>query len=303
MWTHRAMGCAILAMLILGGIRQANGQGIQDEPENVDLPRQLEFDTDPEPMFWRLVFSRDRTETLARSRLAAELDLEVVRLDRACSLTEDQRKKLLAAGRGDIKRLFDRIEQAIEQIRKFPKPNDKKEVINQFAIADRLGRPLEAALKGSLIQQKDSMYQKTLDTILDRDQQARRTAYALEMREREYHAIVGWTIMILDQRIGLSQEQRRRLEQLVLRETVPPVRFNRNNSFFTVLYQMAEIPEHEFESMLNPSQWAFLRTQLERARSMKVWLAQSGFVPGHKQARSPGLSSASKTTSTPRTEK
>ena len=46
----------------------------------------------------------------ARTRLDANLALRIDDLDRACAVTELQKKKLKLAGLGDIKRYYDRVE-------------------------------------------------------------------------------------------------------------------------------------------------------------------------------------------------
>ena len=45
----------------------------------------------------------------ARFRLETILAARVDKIARQCGLTEVQKKKLLLAGRGDIKRFFDRV--------------------------------------------------------------------------------------------------------------------------------------------------------------------------------------------------
>ena len=55
-------------------------------------------------------FSAGGEGRAARARLDANLGLRIDDLDRACSITEVQKKKLKLAGLGDIKRYYDRVE-------------------------------------------------------------------------------------------------------------------------------------------------------------------------------------------------
>src|SRR5438477_5906783 len=48
---------------------------------------------------------------VARNKLDSLLALHVDDLERACGLTPAQKKKFVLAGRGDIKRFFDRVEE------------------------------------------------------------------------------------------------------------------------------------------------------------------------------------------------
>ena len=57
------------------------------------------------------VFSRLGGPDASRARLDANLELRIDDIDRACSMTEIQKKKLKLAGSGDIKRYYDRVEE------------------------------------------------------------------------------------------------------------------------------------------------------------------------------------------------
>ena len=55
------------------------------------------------------VFGDNASE--ARRRLESQLAMQIAGIDRACSLTNVQKKKLQLAGRGDIKRCFDHVDE------------------------------------------------------------------------------------------------------------------------------------------------------------------------------------------------
>ena len=71
------------------------------------------------------VFQRDRDAAGARKRLDAQLALQVEAIDRACALTDAQKQKLRLAGRGDIRRFFDRYE-AVKQRFQLMRPDAQK---------------------------------------------------------------------------------------------------------------------------------------------------------------------------------
>ena len=58
-----------------------------------------------------MVFNRFGGPVIARTRFDAALALRIEDLERNCGLTEAQKKKLKLAGRGDVKRVFDRVEE------------------------------------------------------------------------------------------------------------------------------------------------------------------------------------------------
>src|SRR5262245_20658009 len=63
-----------------------------------------------EDNFNQLLFRNQGNPEAARKRLEVVLALRADAVDRVCSLSDVQKKKLKLAGRGDIKRFFDQIE-------------------------------------------------------------------------------------------------------------------------------------------------------------------------------------------------
>ena len=97
----------------------------------------------------------------ARTKLDSSLKLRIEDLDRKCHISDLQKKKLLLAGRGDIKRFFDKIEDVK---RKFQNgQNDPNANIWQDI------QPLQIELNTGLFGD-DSIYKKTISKTLDGDQ-------------------------------------------------------------------------------------------------------------------------------------
>ena len=63
---------------------------------------------------------------VARNKLDSLLTLSVEDLERSCGLTPVQKKKLLLAGHGDIKRFFDRVDEVREI---FAKGQERPELV------------------------------------------------------------------------------------------------------------------------------------------------------------------------------
>ena len=64
-----------------------------------------------EDQFDQWVFGAPRNSRAGRNKLDSLLTLEVDEVCRTCGLSEVQKKKLVLAGRGDIKRFFDKVEE------------------------------------------------------------------------------------------------------------------------------------------------------------------------------------------------
>src|SRR5207248_5630599 len=103
---------------------------------------------------------------VARNRLDSLLTLHVDDLERTCGLTPVQKKKLLLAGRGDIKRFFDRVE---ELRKKFDKVKNDQ---NAFAQIWQEIQPLQATFNAGLFGE-ESIFAKALKTTLSPEQTAR----------------------------------------------------------------------------------------------------------------------------------
>jgi hypothetical protein len=122
--------------------------------------------------FDEVMFDKVSNITDARARLLRRLRANVESVDRVCRLTDAQKQKLKLAGRGDIKRLSDRIE-------------DLRERLQSRYFADENGRQLEAMARelsriGSPLRREmelgpfgdGSLFAKTLRTLLTPDQAA-----------------------------------------------------------------------------------------------------------------------------------
>ena len=150
---------------------------------------------------------------MARTRFDSALALRIDDLERACGVTEAQKKKLKLAGRGDIKRIFDRVE---ELKRKFlQNQNDPNNNIWQAI------QPLQVEVNAGLFGE-GSIFQKTIKQTLNGDQVSRYDSLVLERKLSRYRSTVEWFVVHLDKALGLSDDQRRRFTELILSETEPP---------------------------------------------------------------------------------
>ena len=102
---------ACTALLIAGIAPGARAQA-DDDPEEIAPQAQ------PQPAFTinevnfnQWAFGGRGDANTIRQRLDSVLTLKVEEVERACSLTEAQSKKLRLAGRGDIKRFSDRVDE------------------------------------------------------------------------------------------------------------------------------------------------------------------------------------------------
>jgi hypothetical protein len=208
----------------------------------------------------------------ARNRLDSLLTLNVDDLERTCGLTPAQKKKLLLAGRGDIKRFFDRVEEIRKRFTKGQ--NDQ----NQFAQLWQEVQPLRNAYHAGFFDE-ESIYAKALKGTLTPEQVEKHEAVVHDRTLYRYWARVDLAMELLNNEVGFTDDQRRQLVKLLHEETKPPRRLGQND-YYVVLYQLSRIPEDKIKPVFEDVQWRFLKRQLDQGRGMEMFLRQNGFVPG-----------------------
>jgi hypothetical protein len=269
---RRLMALAVLALA--AGSRTVWAQDLDAPDEHLDVPaggavEKMAPGWANADQFDQWVFNRQGGAASARSRLETMLALHIDELNRACGLSPAQVRKLQLAGRGDVKRFFDRVEEAKRRFLVSPN-NPNNNIWNEI-------NPLQTAINVGLFGE-DSIFAKTIKTTLSAEQSAR---YADIQRQRtllRYRTTIDWWVVQVDKALGLSDQQRRQLAALLVSEGRPPRRFGQGD-FWYIMLQAARLPEAKLKSILDDVQWRLIRNQLNQARAMEQWLRQSGVLP------------------------
>jgi hypothetical protein len=212
-----------------------------------------------------------QSTSAARTRLESLLKLKLREVEQTTSLTPAQRKKMELAARGDLKRFFDDVE---DRRREFQTVRQDQ---NKFGAFYQTLMPLQLAFQSGMFG-TGSVFTKTLRKTLDTDQFAR---YDAEVRQRNlfrYRARVGLVVANLDQAVGLTVDQRRRLTTLIVDETRPPRKFSQYDTQ-VVLYQLVRLDEAKVRPIFNEAQWNFMKQQLQNARAYEQILTRQGVLP------------------------
>jgi hypothetical protein len=217
---------------------------------------------------------------IARNKLDSLLTLNVEDLERASGLTPVQKKKLLLAGRGDIKRYFDRVE---EIRKKFDKVKNDQ---NQFGLIWQDIQTLQAAYQAGVFGE-ESIFAKALKSTLSQEQMAKHAQVVHDRLLYRFWARVDLAMELLNNSVGFTDEQRQRLVKLLAEETRPPKRLGQND-YYAVLFLLASLPEAKVKPIFDDVQYRSLRRQLDQAKGLGMWLKQNGFIPDEEPARKPG---------------
>jgi hypothetical protein len=273
---------AIVAMVGAGQAARAQDDDEDEEAEpNAAVPirgavvfNQAQFDQ------WLFGNLGTANAGVARNKLDALLTLSVEDLVRTCDLTPFQKKKLLLAGHGDIKRYFDRVEEARK---KFQSVKNNQ---NQLGLMWQDIQQLQTAFQG--IFDEGSIFAKSLKSTLKPEQVV---AHEKVVRDRlfyRYQARVDLAMEMLNNNVGFTDAQREQLVKLLFEGTRPPKRLGQND-YYAILYLIGTLPEAKVKPIFEDVQYRALKQQLDQARGLGMWLKQNGFIPAGEPAAPPGV--------------
>lgn len=257
----RTTGCllAAFAWLVLAPIATAQEPDDPDEPmpagglPAIDVP---EFDIDQ----W--IFGGQGAEAI-RKRFEAALTQDIKRFDQKYGLTPAQKKKLELAGRLDIKRYFDRVEDAKAEYRRVK--GDWNKMGNRIFELQRVQNQIFTELFGD-----DSMIVKTLKKNLTAEQVA-------QSDRTIYRARVEWMAGLLHSRLVLGADQRRGLVDLVV-EGTPPLKRYGDFDYDAIMFQMSRLPRERLRAVLSETQCRELTLRFDQARRMESILVSEGYL-------------------------
>jgi hypothetical protein len=176
------------------------------------------------------VAGRFGTKGGVRVQLEAELQNALAKWKAECHPTDSQLKKLELAGRGDIKRFMDRLNQlAVE----FDTSRGEGDEIEMIAIEVRKAKnEMAAGFFGA-----DSLLFKTLSRSGLR-----------------YPVSVAQAVRELERHIGLNDRQRGQLFDLIVSETPEPRKYGKASELALVLCQASRIPAEKFARIMSAAQ-------------------------------------------------
>jgi hypothetical protein len=227
----------------------------------------------------RGVSRQDSTAAAARRRFDALLTLHVEDIDRACRLSDAQKKKLQLMGRGDIKRVFDTYEEAKHRFNLLNNNVQRLQEVVQDV------QPLQTSMQGDLFNDS-SLLAKSLRHTLTGEQPAQYEAAAKERRAFRHRAQIELAVTMIEQATPLRDAQRRELVALLTSET-KPTRASGQYDFYLVMYQIGRIPEEKFKPLLTDTQWKVLDRQLAQYKAVVPNLRQNGLLPDDDGADAP----------------
>jgi hypothetical protein len=249
----------------------------------------------------QLVYGNLAQNHSPQERLELRLQRRIDLLARDVTLSENQKQKLLFAGKGDIGRLVERVEEF--------KARHQEVKIGVNGLAwDALSKELQPLVDSRFnLFANESLFGKTLAKVLTAEQRARHEKIERERAQFQHRTGVQLTVLRMSSALGLSDDQRQRLEQLLLKETRPgrsPNRLYPTACFNIVIVQMARLPAERLKPLFEPWQWRELKRKLANALRFEEGLVRNGVVldgggpqfgrPAPGQDRASGLGATTK---------
>jgi len=231
----------------------------------------------------RSVFQQYGTASGARRRLDMELTMGIIEIERACKLTDSQKQKLRLAGRGDIKRFFDRYEDVKQKAEASEQDEQKGQEIWQDI--NSLQTTLMAGIFG-----EHSLLIKSLPNTLTREQFTRYDVRSRERRAERHRECAERalatlkrafeiTVARLERNIVLREEQREKLLALMIHETKPSPKAGPYDTQ-VILVQLGRLPEEKLKRLFDEDQWPIMSQQLAGYQQLEPMLKQAGLMPG-----------------------
>lgn len=218
------------------------------------------------------VFNNHGTIESVRNEASELLNARIRLVDRACSLSDEQRRKLTLAGRGDIHRFFTRFEAFRRTVRTGSVPQDEWQQMWQ-----RL-QPIQTEYQRGL-HHPDSLFVKSIRPTLDTEQFAALQEFERRRDERYYLAMVKGAIAMIENDVPLTIRQRQQLLDTIMAEGHPQkVNWNSQYKFYFVLYQISLLPEEKLKPIFLENEWQVVSAILRQGRAYKQIFEQQGIV-------------------------
>jgi hypothetical protein len=232
-----------------------------DADEAEEEPSRVERFEVSERAFESWVFRYGETGQTIRAQLEGQLKLQIDDVDRTVKLGEEQRKKLELAGRGDIKRYFEDVEVLRRRFRSLRRDQER---LNELW---REIQPLQSRLAAGLFGE-GSLFRKSLRRTLNPEKAAPYEETHRARRAFRHRAEVEWLVAMLENVMPLSDDQRQKLEGLLVEQTRPP-RTSGDYDPYVILWQVSRIPEDKLKPIFDEAQWQLLNRQFAQMKG--VW--------------------------------
>lgn len=206
----------------------------------------------------------------ARQQFEATISSEIQAVHQVCSLSEQQKAKLLLAGRGDYAEYLDQLADLRQQMTTRP--------LTQREYSELIGklRPLRMTVVCANLLNDDSLFRKTLRGCLTAQQVG---PYRDLLRARRAK-IIESVLLNWDRnpaQVKLTGETRQKFINLLVERGRLP-HYQATFIHYLVLSEVDRLAEH-VQPLLSEADWTRLQTQVQQAKRAEAGLRRSGLWP------------------------
>lgn len=221
--------------------------------------------------------------TAARGRSLGAKRLE--RIETACGLTGEQRRRLQLAIESDVRRFVAEIDAVRDRYAGMEVNMNDPAGQKQWHAFQQDVQRCRDAMRGLF--ETGSLFATILETTLDDGQRRCLAAEQAERRSFHWRSMVLESLVKLDDQLGLSTRQHDLLETELLAHE-PPLRTDesalarddqnlRRNLVFLVLSQ---IDQKKIRAVVTDRQWPLLAVYRNQGQAMRSWIEQQGVLEG-----------------------
>ena len=203
------------------------------------------------------------SETATRRRFYLQLDSQVQVMERLYSLSSAQKKKLQLAGKGDIHQYFSRLSEIRAKVAAQPPPGQP---------FNALVKEHQDALRSGLFGD-DSLFQKTLRTMLTEEQRTRYRSIKREQQRRILESVMEDWDRTAD-RFKLWGEPRKKFIELLVPHLQVPVSAGAYSH--QIVFLEAWRLREQVQPLLTADEWKKFEWQVGRAQEMIPTLEARG---------------------------
>jgi hypothetical protein len=219
------------------------------------------------------LFGNRRFSDNPSQKLSLILKVKSAAFARMAGLSESQREKLLLAGEGDIRRFLDRVDEIKLKHRSNEMPQGAWNRIFQEI------QPLRDVLLRNQLFGSDSLFAKTARKTLTSEQAARYEKNESERLLFQHRTRIASTVVRLSNYLGLRDEQRKRLTQVMLEKSQPlPDLGETDRQQLVGLVLLRGLPEKEIKPIFDADQWRGLQHLFEHVPQVLPMLRQQGIL-------------------------
>lgn len=233
--------------------------------------KEPEFDI---KQFDSLIFQAIDSPENPLSVLEAQVDREMTRISQSIDLRDDQIEQLRLAGRGDIKRFYDRVEQARQRLRESNERSKQGETVDSHEIA----MPLQASLRKGLFG-RGSLFQKVVANSLDDQQTVTLQRQLARINELQAEGAVRMFVVKIGCYVPMTSVQRSKLTDILL-ENATWVRNDPHYSFLIVIYRFGKVPREKYVAIFDEKQMKAVDVLIQAGVQLGEHLKQEGVIDG-----------------------